>query len=1712
MGVSLCFGHPLGGAKRSALAKPGNVAQTKIIASKMGPVGRAPRLSSQSKFCAMAEKLQVSNMLDNHEPIAITGLACRFPGGANTPAAFWQLLSNGLTAITEIPPDRFDIEAYYDPAPATPGKVMSRWGGFLDHIDQFDARFFGISPREADLLDPQQRLLLEAAWEALDDAGQTRANLLGSQTGVFIGLWINDYEARLFRDPARAEFYMTTGSGRYSAAGRLSYTFGFQGPSLTLDTACSSSLVAVHHAVQSLRRGECDLAVVGAANIILQPHITIAYSQSRMMAPDGRCKFGDARANGYVRSEGVGVIVLKRGSQAQRDQDRVQALILGSAVNNDGRSSGFLTTPGGAGQEAALRKAYQDAGISPGQAHYVEAHGTGTRAGDPVEIAALGAVLALDRSPDRPCLIGSVKTNIGHTEGAAGLAGLIKVVLAMQHRQIPASLHVEELTPNVPWATLPVKIQRELGPWPVNDGPLIAGVSAFGIAGTNAHVVLQDAPGRGIVGGPSAPSPAAHHPPFILPLSAHTPAALTDLARAYQSFLASDTVALADVCYTASVRRTQHDYRLVAMGDTRETLIEQLRAFERAERPIDPVVEGPGQIAFVCPGQGSQWLGMGRQLFECDAIFRATIERCDAALRAHVDWSLIEQLTSATARLDDIDVIQPVLCAISIALADVWRARGVQPDAVVGHSLGEVAAAYIAGALELDDALRLICTRSRLLKRVSGRGAMAVVNLSLDAARAALRGYEDRLAVAVSNSPTSSVLSGEPGALAAVIETLQARHIFCRPVKVDVAAHSPQLDALRGELVDVLTAARHACAAATLPIYSTVTGQTINGEDLEAAYWGRNLREPVLFSTAVQRMLDAGITAFIELSPQPILLAAIEQGWQARQLTGLAVPSLRRAEDEPARLWASFSALYTHGYAIDWRALYPHGQVVSLPGYPWQRQRFWFETPPTTPGAAWPTEPDHPLLGYRLPDLAPLQPGSRVWQNSALAGRRASMARDSAAATWPDEVYRDLALTAARLTFGDRLHTLSELAVPQPIPISETELTLQTILTPAGDHAASVQIFSRSDDRSAWQKCVTATLAISSAERDGLYTVTWQALPRAPTVTPRSIPAGRWLIFSDSGMIGSRLAAALIERGDQCLVVTPGESFTRDPDRIRVNPARREDFQRLFDEAAHADQLPLRGVIYLWGLTAHAQAVTCGGALYLIQSLAHFRQASAPRVWFVTCGAQRVTAESALAVEQATLWGLGRVIAVEHPDLWGGLIDLDPDAAHGAGAALLAEIVAPDHEDQIALRADRRYVARLTHTPPSLLDNGLPLRSTGSYLITGGLGGLGLLVAQWLARRGAPCLVLVGRHAPQQPAREIIQELERAGTHLVVRSGDVSQAADVTRLIGEIDQTLPPLRGIIHAAGALDDGVLLLQDWARFASVFAPKVEGAWQLHTATQNHALDFFVMFSSITSLLGIPGQANYAAANAFLDALAQHRRATGQPALSINWGGWAEVGLAVQAGRRSRLALRGLEALSPAQGLEALDYLLRRDLPQTAVVNIHWPTYFKQLPTGQPSAFLSDLAPAASAVAPSAPTPGRSDILRQLENTAPADRVEALIAYVRQQVAGILRFDTVDAIEPQQGFFRLGMDSLMAVELRNRLQADIGRPLPPTLTFDYPTVNGLARYLGATLFPAVAAETTEAAATSPELDDLSKDELNALLAEELRAIDQRQQGGLE
>ncbi|MEP6917358.1 MAG: type I polyketide synthase, partial [Acidobacteriota bacterium] len=875
-----------------------------------------------------------------------------------------------------------------------------------------------------------------------------------------------------------------------------SYVMGLEGPSISLDTACSSSLVAVHLAVQSLRLGESDLALAGGVNLILGPELSVTLSKYQMLAPDGRCKFGDARADGYVRSEGAGVVVLKPLAQALADGDRVYATILGSAVNNDGRSSGSMSTPGAAGQEEMLRLAYRDAGISPGRAAYVEAHGTGTRAGDPVEIGALGTVLAEGRAAGDSCRLGSVKTNIGHTEGAAGVAGLIKVALALQHRTIPPSLHFREPNPDIPWGSLPVRIQRELEFWPDGTAPAIAGISSFGIAGTNAHVVLQEAPRAVAPEGDGA----AGRLPRVLPISARSEAALDESIRRLHALLIGgdgSQVALDDLCWTASARRGHHPHRLAVVAGRRDELLARLEAAIAGDAApgvfrghAEP--ERPRRTVFVFPGQGSQWAGMGRQLLASEPAFREAIEVCDRAVLAETGWSVIEQLLAddATSRMREIDVIQPVLFAVEVALAAVERARGFEPAAVVGHSMGEVAASCVAGALSIEQAVAVICRRSRLLRRTSGKGAMAVVELPMAEAQEALRGREHLLAVAVSNSSRSTVISGDPAALDALIAELEPQEVFCRRVKVDVASHSPQMDPLRPDLLAALDGMQP--SPGQVPFYSTVSGELTSGTALDSEYWADNLRSPVLFSAAVQRLIADGHTTFIEMSPHPILIPAVEEGLRDSGQAGLvAVPSLRREEDEEQALLDALAMLYVAGHPIAWSRLYAAaGRHVDLPTYPWQRERHWFETISQMDLAAGDgarsrsAGSSHPLLRQRL-DVAD-RPGSRVWELT-LDAHAPGYLRDhrvGGAGLVPASVYIELFLAVAADLGLTGAITLTGLAFERPlrVPDGEATVAVQIIAVPEGTSRAAVRVFARVDGE--WQVQVSGRVDGDAAAGD----------------------------------------------------------------------------------------------------------------------------------------------------------------------------------------------------------------------------------------------------------------------------------------------------------------------------------------------------------------------------------------------------------------------------------------------------------------------------------------------------------------------------------------------------------------------------------------------------------------------------------------------------
>ncbi|XXY48826.1 amino acid adenylation domain-containing protein [Sorangium sp. So ce269] len=1802
------------------------------------------------------------------EPIAVVGMGLRFPGGAVDAASYWRLLRDGVDAVTEIPAWRWDVDAYHDPSRGAPGKIYVRQGGFLDGVDRFDAAFFGISPREAESLDPQQRLLLEVTWEALENAGIAPDRLAGSKTGVFLGAMSGDYLARLLKlnDPTRFDAYAGTGNGFSFLPGRISYVLGLEGPSMTVDTACSSSLVALHLASESLRAGESSLALAGGVNLILTPETSIGLSSMQAMAADGRCKTFDAAADGYVRGEGCGVLVLKRLSDAQRDGDPVLALLRGSAVNHDGASGG-LTVPSGRAQQAVIQRALESGGVPPALIGYVEAHGTGTPLGDPIELRALGAALGKDRPKDAPFVVGSVKTNLGHLESAAGIAGVIKVILALRHGEIPPHLHFRTPSPHIAWDRIPAVVPTGRTPFPAYEGRRLAGVSSFGLSGINAHVVLEAAPAE-------PPAPPAGGGPELVVLSAKSPQALAALAGAYRSFLERDgaaAVTLADASYTAAIGRAHHDHRLALVASSRGELDEELAGFLAGEsRPGlawgRRAAGAAPKVVFVLPGQGSQWPGMGRRLYAEEPVFREAIDRCQEAMRPHLDGSIADALTrpEATPRWGDIDVVQPLLFAMQIALAALLRSFGVEPHAVVGHSMGEVAAAHIAGALGLEDAARVICRRSKLLLRVSGRGAMAVVDLSREQAKGEIAGLEDRISIAVSNSPGSTVLSGDPAALKEIVARLERREVFCRWVKVDVASHSPQMDPLRSELLRQMEGLSPAEGA--IPIYSTVTGAPIPGRELDTRYWVRNLREPVLFTDAVQRLLRDGHALFVELSPHPILVPFVASMLEASGATpqGLVVPTLHREQEDRAVLLAALGALYTRGAAVDLRRLHPERRrVAPLPSYPFQRERHWIsdESPPALRAGAG----GHPLLG--VPFSIAAQPGARFWEASLSPARPSYLAdhRVAGSIVMPAAAYLEMALSAAREALGEGAHEVLDVSFEQPLLFADRRArALQTSLIASGDGTFAFQVASRKEgagpaDPAAWLRHAAARVGPrragqpaplgASIERlragggaaipadayyallerggvtygpafqgvrqvwrgaaealaelrlppalaaqaaayrlhpallDACFQVLAAALPddlldagqgpavpvalaclrvhepagaellchvrrreeggdeavfdllladgagrvlvealglrmqrldRAPADRDREIffeaawrragadalpasasgAAGRWLILGDAGGVAAAVESRLRARGGDVLRVgAVGPDRPAGTEQALVDPSSPQAFAELVREA-FGGGAPPRGIVHLFGLDAasdpellpdgleRAEVLGAGSALHLVQALARAEIPSAPQLWLVTRGVHEPGGSARIPdPTQAPLWGLGRTIAHEHPELSSRRVDLSAAlTSEDAASALVRELLAADAEEEIALTPEGRYVARVARRAPfsagargealvpveghlaAPAAGARRLRGDGAYLITGGLGGLGLSVAAWMVEQGARHLALVTRSAAMAPAQaEAVAALEAAGAQVIVAAADVADRAELARALADIAARLPPLRGVIHAAGVLDDGVVLHQSLERLRRVTAPKVLGGWNLHALTRGAPLDFFVLYSSGASLFGAPGQSNYAAANAFLDALAHHRRAIGLPGLSVNWGAFSEVGLAAaQANRGARLAERGSGSITPAEGNAILGRLLDAGATQVGVMPLDLRQWTALHPGARSSPWLSELIEAPAAEARGG---GTSALLEALRAAGPAEgRARALIErFIREQMAHVLRLDParIDPDAPLQGF---GFDSLMAMELRNRLGAALRLSLPASLFWKHPTLSALGEHL--------------------------------------------------
>lgn len=1563
------------------------------------------------------------------EPIAIVGLGCRFPGGGDDPLSYWRMLRDGVDAIEEVPLERWDLDAFYDPDPSKEGKIYTRWGSFLRDVDRFDSELFGISPREADMMDPQQRILLEVAWEALEDAALSPSELRGDRAGVFMGLMNLDYLERV-ESPEQFDTHTSTGNAQSVIAGRLSYHLGLRGPALVVDTACSSSLVAVHLACQSLRRKESDMALAGGVNLVLSPLRTVVICRAKMLSPDGRCKVFDSSADGYVRGEGCGVVVLKRLSTAVASGDRILALIRGSAVNQDGPSAG-LTVPYGPSQEDVIRSALADGGVEPSAVAFIEAHGSGTALGDPIEIESLTHVFG----SRHPLLVGAVKSNVGHLESAAGIAGLIKAVLALRHGEIPPNLHYQDPNPKIPWGELAFQVPTVPVPWPDGDQPRIAGVSSFGFSGTNAHLVVEAARADAEEAAGSSDEPPVARRQHLLTLSAKTEAALRRLTERYQHhFSLPDLPRLADLCATAHTGRAHLEERLAVVGTSAPEIAASLSAFLAGKDPIEVIRGRAGRgpkMAFLFSGQGAQAPGIGRRLYESEPRFRDTLDRCAKILGDRLERSLLSLLFPADGedadRLHHTANTQPALFALEIALAEQWGLWGVRPSVLLGHSVGELAAAHIAGVFSLEDGLQLAVERGRLMAELTTPGEMWAVEIDEPTAAELIAPFRDQLAIAAVNGPRSIVISGQGAAAREVVATLD-EGIRRKRLEVSHAFHSPLMEPMLDAFERI--AAKVSFSPPQIPVISNLTGRLAGNEIATPEYWVDHVRRTVRFAEGVRALAAEGCDAYLEVGPRPVLLGLV--GGLLSQ--SILIPTLADQRDDEQQILTSLGRFYTLGGRPDWRQLDGDGiRKVDLPTYPFERRRHWVATTGSS--------------------------GSR--------GRHGGR-QDRAGGE-----IQQLLLQGNADAVVERLRNTGELS-------SQENASLHRVVSELVRQVEREQTANVMEDwlcELRWRPAAnlasdeTAKEPVNNAENNAQH-------------------PGWWLIFADRGGTGAHLARGLAAcRRDSVLITDAsrpgGEHIESD---LAVDPRSQDVREQLLELLAKRRE-PLEGVVFLWGLDARDQdshdaeanparlseehARLCGGVLHLLQALVASQRQEISKLWLVTvCGVAVSEQLEEISLSQAPLWGLGRSIALEHPELWGGLLDVDA-VGEGAAEQVLQAILDPQAEPHLAIRGGQRHVARLTpaETPPS---RRFEISPEASYLVTGGLGGLGLELAAWLAARGARYLVLTGRRgAATEAARVVVRRLEEQGTQVWVEKADVANPEDVDRLFATIAASSPPLRGVIHAAGVLDDGVLLQQSWQRFRSVMAPKVAGSVNLHHKTRELTLDFFVLFSSAASLLGSRGQSNYAAANAFLDALAHYRCYQGLPALSIDWGPWTAVGMARD---QENGRVGGLAAISPEQGLQVLERLLagaggrRRARPQVGVLSIR-PDAFRDIAGDSP--IFAELLRHLDVDRDESASVGR--VYQELSDLAATERSARLLAWVRQEVARVLGYEAGRLPEKDRGFAELGMDSLMAIELKNRLQRGLDRDFSPTVTFNYPTVETLAWYLIEELFPAQPATST-------------------------------------
>ncbi|MGV9820723.1 SDR family NAD(P)-dependent oxidoreductase [Nocardia xishanensis] len=1780
-------------------------------------------------------KRRVSRRTSTDEPIAIVGIGARFPGGVRSADDLWDLMMAGRDAIGEFPTDRgWDLDRLFDSDPDKPGTVYTRRGGFLRDAGDFDPGFFGISPREALAMDPQQRLLLETSWEALEDAGIDPTSLRGGDTGVFVGACSSGYSRRVTGD---LEGYRLTGTSHSVISGRVAYVLGLEGPAVTVDTACSSSLVALHLACQALRQGDSSLVLAGGVTVAASPYLHVDFARQRGLSPDGRCKAFSAAADGVGWSEGSGVLVLERLSDAQRLGHNVLAVLRGSAVNQDGASNG-LTAPNGPSQERVIAQALANAGISPVDVDAVEAHGTGTTLGDPIEAQALIAAYGQDRGDREPLRIGSLKSNIGHTVAAAGVAGVIKMVQAMRHERLPRTLHAETPSPHVDWAAGAVRLLTEAEPWIAGDRVRRAGVSSFGISGTNAHVIVEEAPAA-MVSAAEGDDDAERQSNITVPVtpllvSGKGEAGLRAQAARLRAWLSErPEIDVADAAYSLMTSRAQLDSRSVVFGRDRDELLERLTTLAESGAGTGVVegVVGSGQTAFLFTGQGAQRAGMGADLYRAFPVFAAALDEACAEFDPLLGRSLRELMfADADGLLDRTEFTQPALFAFEVALFRLIESFGVTPDVLIGHSIGELAAAYVAGVWSLSDACALVAARGRLMGALPAGGAMLAVAIGEERAAGIVADFGDRVSIAAVNDPSSTVLSGDVDAIEEIERQLAATDVKTNRLRVSHAFHSARMDPMLAEFRAVAEGVAY--ESPRLPIVSNVSGELAGNAVTDPEYWVGQVRGSVRFAPGVDTLVAGGVRRFVEVGPDSVL-AALTRGCLAEtpevEPVSSVVATSRRSVDEVTQFVTALAQIHVSGARVDWRPLFAGRQMrrVPLPTYAFQHRRFWLQ-----PENDWSrSATDHPIL-TGVVGLA----GTDEW---VFTGRLSLRAHPWTAdhTSYGVVVVPSATLVEFLLVAGDRIGcgVVEELTLQAPIlPTEDDEIELQVLVqAPDGSGRRQFEFFFRRSSDDAWVHNATGALAAQwdgdSALLSRLQNEEWPPAD-AETIAASEIPeqmskgsgleygpafigvraawqrgdevfseialgadaaaesarfglhpalldmalhaglarlvwhdvdsdpdTGRLLFrwggarFHNSAADGGRLPAEVtslrvvaVATGAETVSVAAVDA-AGDPivsvDAVVMRPYDVKEFRSALsgDEAglyqvrwertavAPADEAALamavladttvRGIdashesvvdvvaaehipgAIVWRVAAPSadgsadvrEAVRAGalGTLASLKSWLAQERLSGTRLVVVTTGGAGLPGETP-DLAAAAVWGLVRSAQTENPDRF-VLIDEDP-----AGPLDADRIVAVlrSGESQVAVRGGELLVPRLTRASASADTGALSSLGDGTVLITGGTGGLGALFARHLvAEHGVRSLVLTSRRGLDAAgAAELVSELAQAGADVRVVACDVADRAAVRDLLESINSD-GALTAVVHTAGVLDDGIVESLTGEQLERVLAPKVDGAWHLHELTRDRALSAFVVFSSVAGVLGSAGQGNYAAANGFLDALAQQRRAAGLAATSLAWGPWNQA--SGMTGGLDRAAVArwdrlGLGQIGDGEGVRLFDAALAHSDARLVPIRFDASVLRRESSLDDVPAVLRGFVrrPARPALAAKDASAAHAagSLSARLAGVPEERRGEVVLEAVRDQVAAVLGHDSGESVDAGKPFRELGFDSLGAVEFRNRLGKATGLQLPSTLVFDHPTPAAVAKLVQSRVEPKPVGESAKKTARRVRADE--------------------------